>query len=92
MYSLLRPKPTGNIFIIGAKMYKRGIEINIKRIDSVLFLRFIKIEIPKINKAPKTGRMKKAAPCNSLKTKTLMSNQIKVGATNSSVVFALPVK
>ena len=27
MYSLLKPKPTGNIFIIGAKMYKRGIEI-----------------------------------------------------------------
>ena len=66
MYSLLKPKPTGNIFIMGVKMYKRGTEINTKRIDSLLFLRFMKMEIAKMDKAPKTGRIKKAAPCNSL--------------------------
>ena len=54
MYSLLKPKPTGNIFIMGVKMYKRGTEINTKRIDSLLFLRFMKMEIAKMDKAPKT--------------------------------------
>ena len=51
---------------MGAKMYKRGIEINTNSRDSMLFLKFIKMEIAKMDNAPKTGRMKKAAPCNSL--------------------------